>query len=101
MPLDTVPADEFMNHNGVPVYHVYRHDNMSDPLDCWFSLWDWGSDEDPHGINGCFDYRELPPFGDEEKENSDDKEEQQKYKQARIANAIDTGHFDDWDDSWK
>ena len=42
---EIVPAELFMEHNGVRVYHVYRNDDIdSCRLDYWFTTDEYGSE---------------------------------------------------------
>lgn len=89
MPKDTVPAAEFMRHSGLVVYHIYKNDDINDPVrEYWYSLWEYGSDNDAHGEDGAFDVRALP--------NSTECDTTEDYK-AAIRAAIDAGYFDDWE----
>lgn len=53
--IEWVPAEEFLSHNGVTIYHVYKNDDIDDyRYDNWFVT-------DPyHGMDEAFDIRELP-----------------------------------------
>lgn len=53
-----VPAEMFMRHNGVGVYHTYKYDDMdtNPPYDYWFVT-------DPYkGAEDAFDVRDLPGY---------------------------------------
>jgi len=86
MPYSNVPAELFMSHNGVNIYHIYNDDFVENgPRDCWYCTNDYGSDNDPHGPEyGVFDIRNLPGF-DNDRDVKD-----------LIAENIDGGYFDDY-----
>lgn len=89
MPFEQAPAEVFMVHRGVPIYHVYRHDMMTDGSrrDYHYSFYEYNSDEDNPGEDPCFDIRELPNYvGNSREEHL-----------GAIANAIDSGYFDGWE----
>lgn len=92
MPYETEPAEVFMVHRGVPVYHIYRHDMMSsgDVREYWYSFWAYASDDDPHGENGTFDIRELPGW------KAVSRRDAEANKEAVIRGMIDAGYFDKW-----
>ena len=49
-----VPAEEFMRHNGVVIYHAYKDDEVQrGPLTYWFVT------DDFQGQDDAFDVREL------------------------------------------
>ena len=57
---EQVPAEMFMRHNGVGVYHTYKYDDMdtNPPYDYWFVT-------DPYkGAEDAFDVRDLPGWVD-------------------------------------
>jgi hypothetical protein len=52
------PAEMFMRHNGVGIYHTYKYDDMATnpPRDYWFVT-------DPYqGEDDAFDVRDLPGY---------------------------------------
>jgi hypothetical protein len=59
-----VPAEVFLELNGVKVYHTYKDDELSNgPWHDWFSLYDSGQDEGEEHKWGKFDIRELSTYG--------------------------------------
>ncbi len=91
MPYDTVPPAVFLQHGDFIVYHLYKNDLFqSGPKTYWFTLQQWGSDEDPHGENGCFDVRCLPQKVADYTDTEDN-------IKARIIAAIDAGYFAGWE----
>ena len=99
MPIDSVPAEVFIRYRGVKVYHVYKRDDFNGPpRECWFTLWEFGSDSDGHGNNGTFDVRELPAPPQRYLRKAE--REFPRHPAdivAPILHAIDSGHFDRWD----
>ncbi|MCO5067052.1 MAG: hypothetical protein M9924_22055 [Rhizobiaceae bacterium] len=58
------PAELFMEHKGVEIYHVYRNDDLHEgPRTYWFAVHDDGQDDNAHGTDGVFDVRCLPDPG--------------------------------------
>ena len=52
-----VPAEEFMRHNGVIIYHAYKDDEVQrGPLTYWFVT------DDFQGQDDAFDVRDLPAW---------------------------------------
>lgn len=63
MPIKTeyVPAELYMEHNGVCIFHVYKDNDFDQGArDFWFATHEDGSDDNGHGEDGVFDVRELP-----------------------------------------
>ncbi|MBE0704851.1 MAG: hypothetical protein IH582_17080 [Afipia sp.] len=55
------PAELFMEHAGVKIYHVYEHNEIEQGARThWYATHEDGDDEDVHGHDGVFDVRCLP-----------------------------------------
>lgn len=55
------PAELFMEHAGVEIYHVYKNNQFHRGARThWFAVHDDGDDDEVHGSNGVFDVRCLP-----------------------------------------
>lgn len=84
-----VPAEVFMEHNGVTIYHVYKNDDMNQGAR-WYLYattdhgWDAENDQD-----GEFDVHDLPTWPEG---GSDDLD----VIRQVIAEAIDVGYFADF-----
>ncbi|WP_020374221.1 hypothetical protein [Sulfobacillus thermosulfidooxidans] len=52
-----VPPDIVLIHHRIPVYHVYRADDVDDPLTYWYTLNPHATDADDDTI---FDIRDFP-----------------------------------------
>jgi len=64
MPVKEVftPAEKFMSHSGVDIYHIYKNDDVDmGARDFWYATHDDGGDNDDHDPTGTgvFDVREL------------------------------------------
>ena len=57
MPFKWVPPRKFMSHNGVTVYHTYRHGYINEPSTFWYTT--NGSDDDD---TKDFDIRDLGEY---------------------------------------
>lgn len=89
------PAELFMEHAGVKIYHVYKDNDMEQGARThWFAIHEDGDDEDVHGYNGVFDVRCLPAppmpprLGD-----------QPPYIGAEHGREAGFDNYDDWKDS--
>lgn len=62
MPLDWVPPEEFLRHEHIVVFHVYKDDDFqAGTRDNWYTLSSTGTDNDGMGPStGVFDVRNLP-----------------------------------------
>ncbi len=55
------PADLFMEHAGVKIYHVYRDNEFDQGIRTyWYAIHDDGNDYNDHAIDGVLDVRCLP-----------------------------------------
>jgi hypothetical protein len=94
MPMKQVPAEAFLTHNGVTVFHVYKNDDVDGcAREFWFSLSEFGSDDDGHEPDGCgtFDVRELKTW--EAHKPGDDPYPDRDRIKAAIIDAIDQGEL--------
>lgn len=79
MPYGWMDPEVFMEHDGVPVYHTYKNDDIENQREYWFTL-------DCSYSEGCgqdFDVRDLP--------NPRRVPLDEAGKQTVIANALDQG----------
>ena len=62
MPSKWVPPEKFLEHGGVTIYHIYRHDDLDQgPREYWYG-WHEACRDD----GDSFDVRDLPnPSGDD------------------------------------
>ena len=55
------PAEVFMEHGGVEIYHIYQDNDFSQNVRTyWFAVHEDGDDGASHGHDGVFDVRQLP-----------------------------------------
>lgn len=55
------PAELFMEHAGVEIYHVYKNNEIDQGARTYrFATHDDGDDDNSHGRDGVFDVRCLP-----------------------------------------
>ncbi len=55
------PAELFMEHAGVRIYHVYKENEFDQGVRTyWYAIHDDGNDDNAHAVDGVFDVRCLP-----------------------------------------
>jgi hypothetical protein len=74
-----IDPEIFLIYRGFVVYHVYRHDIAEDRREFWYGLTSTCSEDQ----DDVFDVRVLPYEG--------------KDHESKIKQAIDDGHFDNWE----